>query len=161
IGSLTRSSRNSSSYSETEANNMYRADYAIFQCPSSWFLSVAVVHALLGNVCLAQPAPPRPGPQHETLRKMEGTWDASLTFPGGVKAKGTMTCKMECGGLWLVRDLEVKLGKLTLQTKELEGYDPVTKKHVSIQVDSMSTMPMRLEGDFDEATKALIQTGEA
>ena len=112
------------------------------------------------TVCLAQSFP-QPGPEHERLRKMEGTWDVVLTLPGNMKAKGTMTCKMECGGLWLARDTETKLGGLTFHVKALDGYDPVNKKYVSVQFDSMTTVPMMLEGKMDDKTKTLTQTGEA
>jgi hypothetical protein len=110
--------------------------------------------------CFAQSFP-KPGPEHEKFKKMEGTWDMVLTLPGNAKIKGTMTCKMECGGLWLTRDTESKFGKMTTQVKALDGYDPVKKKYVSVQFDSMSTMPMVLEGEMDEQTNTLTMTGEA
>jgi hypothetical protein len=113
----------------------------------------------LCDLCSAQTFP-KPGPEHEALKKMEGTWDARLTLPGNLKGTGTMTCKMECGGLWLARDLNANLGGLKLQTKCLDGYDPIKKKHISVQFDSMTTVPMTLQGDYDPATKTLTQTGE-
>jgi hypothetical protein len=112
--------------------------------------------------CLAQqPALPQPGPEHAALKKMEGMWDAVMSLPGGIKVKGEMTCNMECGGLWLARDLRLDLGRMSLHSKGLEGYDPATKKHISVQVDSMTTIPMILEGAYDEAAKTLTQTGTA
>jgi hypothetical protein len=125
----------------------------------SRFLGVTLILAFC-DLCFGQ-AFPKPGPEHEALRKTEGTWDVLLTLPGNLKGKGTMTCKMECGGLWLARDLNANLGGLKLQTKSLDGYDPVKKKHISVQFDSMTTVPMILEGDFDPATRTLTQTGEA
>jgi Protein of unknown function (DUF1579) len=117
------------------------------------------IFLLCCTVCLAQF--PQPGPEHESLRKQEGTWDVVMTLPGNMKAKGTMTCKMECGGLWLTRDTETKFRGLTFQVKSLDGYDPVKKKYVSVQFDSMSTVPMMLEGEMEEQSKMLTQTGEA
>jgi hypothetical protein len=92
---------------------------------------------------------------------MEGTWDAVITLLGGIKSKGQTTYKMECGGLWRAGDLKSNLGGLVLHSKGLDGYDPQRKKYVSIQVDSMTTVPMILEGTYDESTKTLTQTGEA
>ena len=41
-------------------------------------LSIAVATLLLSQVSLGQeaPVPPKPGPEHEVLKDMEGTWDA-------------------------------------------------------------------------------------
>ena len=47
-----------------------------------------------------------------------------------------------------------------MRTKGLESYDPVKQKHISIQVDSLSTAPMILEGAYDKANNTLSQTGE-
>jgi hypothetical protein len=115
---------------------------------------------LFGNFCLAQSFP-QPGPEHKTLGKLAGTWDVVMTLPGNMKAKGTMTCKMECGGLWLVRDIETKFGNIPFHYKGLDGYDPVKKKYVSVQFDSLTTVPTLLEGTYDETTKTITQTGEA
>jgi hypothetical protein len=123
-------------------------------------LGLALVLFLLGgNPVLAQF--PKPGPQHQALQKLEGTWDVVMTMGGKLKVKGKMNCKMDCGGLWLVRDIDTQLGKTAFRTKIIDGYDPVKRKHISIQVDSTSTVPMMLEGDYDEATKTLTQTGDA
>jgi hypothetical protein len=92
---------------------------------------------------------------------MEGTWDAEITLLGAVKGKGKSTFKMECGGLWCERDLKSDLGGLALHTKGVDGYDPVKKKYVSVQFDSMTTVPTLLEGNYDESMIVLTQTGEA
>ena len=118
------------------------------------------IFLLCCTMCYAQSFP-KPGPEHERLGKMEGTWDVVMSFSGNIKAKGKMTCKMECGGLWLMRDTESKLGGLVTHVKALDGYDPVKKKYVSIQLDSMTTVPMILEGELDDPTKKLTMTGQA
>jgi Protein of unknown function (DUF1579) len=115
---------------------------------------------LLGSSCLAQSFP-KPGPEHKTLQKMEGTWEVVMTLPGNLKATGKMTCKMECGGMWLVRDIETKIGNIPFHYKGLDGYDPVKKKYISVQFDSLTTVPTLLEGTYDETTKTVTQTGEA
>src|SRR5947209_4006528 len=51
----------------------------------------------------------KPGPEHELLKKKEGTWDSTLKG-GGMEFKGTVTLKMELNGLWLAGSLESDLG---------------------------------------------------
>jgi hypothetical protein len=125
-------------------------------------LALSLTVALVAGACSArQLMAAEPGPEHAMLQKMEGTWDAVLSVTRGPKSKGEMTCKMECGGLWLVRDFSSSLGPLTIHSKGLDGYDPKTGKHVSIQVDSLTTVPMVLEGTYEDSSKTLTQTGEA
>ena len=125
------------------------------------WVSFSVILILLWcEVSVAQSFP-KPGPEHQALKKLEGTWDVVMTMPGNIKAKGKMNSKMECGGLWLMRDIETKFRGLTMRSKILDGYDPVKRKHISVQFDSMSTVPMILEGEYDEANTTLTQTGEA
>jgi hypothetical protein len=91
---------------------------------------------------------------------MEGTWEAVMSVSGAPKSKGEWIGKMECGGLWLVWDLKNDFFGQVLHTKGLDSYDPVKGKYVSVQIDSLTTFPMHLEGTYDEATRTLTQTGE-
>jgi uncharacterized protein DUF1579 len=118
------------------------------------------VFLLCCTACLAQSFP-QPGPEHKAMGKQAGSWDVVMTLPGNIKATGKMTCKMECGGLWLVRDIETKFGNIPFHYKGLDGYDPVKKKYISVQFDSLTTVPTLLEGTYDETTKTVTQTGEA
>lgn len=122
-----------------------------------WFGAVAL------TAVLAAPAPaqeaPKPGPEHEVLKKMEGNWDLTMKF-GGMESKGTVTYKMDLGGLWLVSSLESDLFGQKFSGRGLDSYDPVKKKYVGIWVDSMSTSPMVMEGTYDKEKKALTLAGE-
>jgi hypothetical protein len=125
----------------------------------------AVVFALslvAGNFAIGQeePALPKPGPEHEALKRLVGTWNATLIEPSGEKYPGTHTFALECGGLWLVSDYRADIGGLKLQGKGLDSYDQNKKKYVSVWVDSMSTAPMVLEGNYDETGKTLVMTGQ-
>ena len=102
---------------------------------------------------------PKPGPEHELLKKHVGTWDLTMKFDG-MATKGKVTYKMDLGGLWLVSDLESELFGAKFQGKGLDTYDPAKKKYVSVWVDSMSASPMVLEGTYDKAKKTLTMTGE-
>lgn len=107
------------------------------------------------------PGTVKPGPEHKSLQKMEGAWDVAITILGGIKTVGEATFKMECGGLWLHSDLRFALGPIKIQTKSTETFDPVKKKYISVQVDSMTTAPSILEGTYDEQGTTLTSTGEA
>ena len=116
------------------------------------------VIALLAAPVQAQ-EPPKPGPEHELLKKREGTWDTTMKA-AGMEFKGTVTYKMELGGLWLVGSMETELGGQKFWGKSLDSYDAGKKKYVGVWADSMGTTPMLMEGTFDPATKALTMVGE-
>jgi hypothetical protein len=120
--------------------------------------AIAVASAVLAAPAFAQ-EPPKPGPEHEVLRKMEGTWDSTLKA-GGMENKGTMTYKMELGGLWLVGSLESDLGGQKFSGKGLDTYDPVKKKYVGYWFDSMSATPLTMEGTYDREKKKMTMVGE-
>jgi hypothetical protein len=103
--------------------------------------------------------PATPGPEHKILATREGTWDVTLKA-GGAEFKGTMTYKMELGGLWLVGSLESDLGGQKFYGKSVETYDAKKGKYVEVWFDSMATTPMTYEGTYDAAKKQLTMVGE-
>src|SRR2546423_12057583 len=103
-------------------------------------LAVLAVVLALATGTQAQECP-KPGPEHKLLQKKEGTWDTTLKA-GGMEHKGTVTLKMELGGLWLVGSLESDLGGAKFYGKSLDTYDPKKGKYVSVWFDSMSTTPL-------------------
>jgi hypothetical protein len=115
--------------------------------------------AVLIGTAAAQETP-KPGPEHKQLKKLEGTWDTTMKF-GDNESKGTMTYKMELGGLWLVGSLNSGLGKEKYYGKSMETYDPKKKKYVSYWFDSMSATPMTLEGTYDKENKTLTMSGDS
>ena len=117
---------------------------------------------LLGVSAAAAQEAPKPGPEHERLKKLEGTWDAAGKSPlDGKDFKGEMVFKSVLGGLWLESSFNCTFGEMKFSGRGLDGYDPAKKKYVSIWVDSWSTVPMVSEGTYDEAAKTLTLTGEA
>ncbi|HVL13208.1 MAG TPA: DUF1579 domain-containing protein [Gemmata sp.] len=118
-----------------------------------------VLAAVLGASAASGQDFPKPGPEHEVLKKMEGNWDLTMKF-AGMESKGTVTYKMELGGLWLVGNLEGDLGGIKFSGKGMDTYDASKKKYVGIWVDSMSTSPMMLEGSYDKAKKTLTMAGD-
>lgn len=123
-----------------------------------WFCALALVAFVVPAVA-AQPPQPKPGPEHEVLKKMEGTWDLTMKVEG-MEAKGTVVYKMDLGGLWLTGALESELFGTKFSGKSIDGYDAEKKKYVGVWVDSMSNSPMLLEGTFDKEKKALTMIGE-
>jgi hypothetical protein len=127
-------------------------------------MTVAAATLLLAGTALAQDfAPPKPGPEFDVLKKMEGTWQATVKMSafGGQPAsesKGTMTYKLECGGLWLGGNFSTEFGGQAFHGKGLDSYDAGKKKYVMVWVDSMSTLPMIGEGTYDKDTKTMTMT---
>ena len=104
---------------------------------------------------------PQPGPEHERLKQLQGTWDATVkTGFGPGESKGTMVYKLDVGGLWLVGNFNSDFGGMPFEGKGLDTYDPITKKYVGVWVDSMSTMPMTMTGELDKNTGTMTMVGE-
>lgn len=123
--------------------------------PSRLIRSIALASLLLlPGLRSAAQAPSGPGPEHDGLKRLAGEWTATIKGEGG-DSKGVQVARMECGGLWLSVDFKSDFGGVPFQGRGLDGYDPVSKKHVSVWVDSMSTKPMVFEGTMDKARKTL------
>ena len=121
--------------------------------------SLLLTFALTPVGALGQ-APPTPGPEHEHLKKLEGTWNAKIKM-GDTESAASAVYKMVCGGMWLMSDFQGEFGDQKFSGRGLDGYDPEKKKYVSVWVDSMSTRPMLLEGTHDKEKKTTTMTGEA
>ena len=121
--------------------------------------SLLLAFALAPVSALGQ-APPTPGPEHEHLKKLEGTWNAKIKM-GDTESAATAVYKMVCGGMWLQSDFQGSFGDQKFSGQGLDSYDPEKKKYVAVWVDSMSTRPMLLEGTHDKEKKTTTMTGEA
>jgi hypothetical protein len=123
-----------------------------------WFCAAALAALLVARAAPAQEFP-KPGPEHEMLKKLVGTWDLTMKFDGK-ESKGTVTYKMDLGGLWLVSSLESEFGGKKFSGRGMDSYDPARKKYVSVWIDNMLTYPLVMEGTFDKEKKTLTMTGE-
>lgn len=119
----------------------------------------ALVVAGVSSVAQAQDFFPKPGPEHELLKKWAGTWDTTMKMMG-MESKGVATYKMDLGGLWLTSTFEGDLGGAKFSGRGLDSYDAGKKKYVGVWIDSMSTSPMLMEGTFDKATKRQTMIGD-
>ena len=124
---------------------------------SRWFGVLALASLAVASV-QAQEFP-KPGPEHEVLKQLVGTWDTTMKFGGG-EAKGVVTAKMDLGGMWMVSSLESELFGQKYFGKGMDSYDATKKKYIGIWVDSMSASPMVMEGDYDKAKKTLTLAGQ-
>lgn len=122
------------------------------------FVAVALAAAVAVPAARAQESP-KPGPEHDMLKKLEGTWDATMKGMG-MESKGTMSYKMELGGLWLTSNFEGEFGGMKFQGKGFDTYDAGKKKFIGVWVDSMMTVPLVMEGTYDKDKKALTLSGE-
>lgn len=131
----------------------------------SWVvLGLGALLGLAGGAGAQPEGPPKPGPEHAILKKMEGTWDTTVKAyfaPGEpMESKGTATYKMECGGLWLTGDFKGSFGGMPFQGKSFDTYEVGKKKYVSVWIDSMGTLPMLSEGSYDKEKKTLTLTSD-
>ena len=120
------------------------------------FVLVALVS---GAAAGAQEGPPlpKPGPEHELLKKDVGTWDATveMMMPPGPPSKGTEVTALGPGGLWIITDFKSEMMGAPFQGHGVSGWDPARKKYVGTWVDSMSTSVMVTESTYDAASRSL------
>jgi len=122
------------------------------------YLCAIALSGLIASAAITQ-EPPKPGPEHEILKKQVGTWDATMKMEG-MESKGVAIYKMDLGGLWLASTFEGEFGGMKFSGRGMDSYDAPKKKYVGVWVDSMSTSPMVMEGTYDKEKKALTMTGE-
>ena len=120
-------------------------------------IAAAVCAAVLAGPAAAQDGP-KPGPEHEVLKKMAGTWDVTMSV-GGAETKGSAVYKMDLGGLWLTSTFEGEVFGTKFSGRGLDSYDAAKKKYVGIWVDSMSASPLVMEGTYDAGRKTLTLEG--
>ena len=121
------------------------------------FVAAMTAAITLAGAAAAQDMP-KPGPEHDDLKKLVGTWDLTMKF-GGMDTKGTVTYKMDLGGMWLTSNLESEMFGQKFIGHGLDSYDATKKKYVSVWVDSMSTSPVLTEGTMDKAKKTMTMAG--
>jgi hypothetical protein len=103
---------------------------------------------------------PKPGPEHEKLKKFAGDWDATVSV-GGAESKGFSKNTLGLGGYWLITEFKTTLGDMPFEGKGTTGYDFTKKKYVSSWVDSMTPSLMIGEGEFSKDGKTYTELGEA
>jgi hypothetical protein len=111
--------------------------------------------------------PPKPGPEHEALKQLEGKWEGKSTFRMASDAptmEGTSTeeSKLGCGGFWLISDTKGESKDMgSFAGHGMIGYDTDKKKFVGVWCDSMASYLFPYEGTYDAAAKTWTYTGMA
>ena len=126
--------------------------------PFARFLTIALAASLSVTAARSQETI-KPGPEHEVLKKMEGDWTLTMKV-AGAEAKGKVAYKSEFGGLMVSGLLEGEMFGAKFTGKSMDSYDTAKKKYVSVWVDSMSGVPMMLEGTYDKEKKTMTLAGE-
>ncbi len=121
---------------------------------------LAVVIGFVGTAVSWAQELPKPGPEHAKLQEFVGSWDAVMEM-AGQKTKATANYKSICGGMWLASDFEGDLGGIKFQGHGVDGYNQHKKKYVGMWVDSMSSAPLHMEGDYDPKSKLVVMSGES
>lgn len=101
-----------------------------------------------------------PGPEHELLKKNEGTWIGKVKL-GEEESTSTITYKMGLGGLWLLSEYQGSMFGQKFEGRGMDTYDAQKKKFVSVWVDSVTTRPLIVEGTYDKEKKTLTMKGDA
>ncbi len=117
----------------------------------------AVVCLFAGTLSYGQEFP-KPGPEHKKLQEMVGTWDTVMDI-NGQKSKGTATYKSICGGMFLASDFDGEFFGQKFEGHGIDGYDLNKKEYVSVWVDSMTSTPMQMRGNYQD--NVLTMTGES
>ena len=104
-----------------------------------------------------------PGPQHEKLKAMVGTWDATIkSWMGGPEptvSTGVMKNEMMLGGRLLASEYKGKFMDQSFDGYGLTGYDIKAGKLKSFWTDTMSTAWMVFDGGMSTDGKELTSAG--
>ena len=104
-----------------------------------------------------------PGPQHEKLKAMVGTWNATVKSwvgaPEPTVSKGVMKNEMTLGGRLLESEYKGEWAGAPFDGFGLTGYDLKENKLKSFWTDTMSTAWMVMDGAISADGKELTSTG--
>jgi hypothetical protein len=99
---------------------------------------------------------------HELFSRDAGTWDCQVKMffrgPAGppVEFKGVEVNELVSGGLYQRTSFKYSMGNRgEFEGHALVGYDPRIQKYVGTWVDNRTTVPSRIEAEFDESEKTM------
>jgi Protein of unknown function (DUF1579) len=108
------------------------------------------------------PPLPKPGPEHEVLRRDVGVWDATVEMQGPPGTPPTVSKATETvsllGGFWQVTEFKGEVMGQPFEGRGATGYDPSKKKYVGTWVDSMSTGLSSVEATLDSSKNVMTGT---
>ncbi len=106
-----------------------------------------------------------PGPEHQKLAHMVGDWTFTNKMwmdPSAPPAEGsgTMHAEMILGGRYVYEVWKGNFMGMPFEGHGTEGYDNITKKHISSWADNMSTAIMYSTGTCDADGKSCTMTSQ-
>jgi hypothetical protein len=110
----------------------------------------------------------KPGPEHEKLKALVGTWDVTMkmynpmkpTAPPMEQKGGVAKYELILDGRYLAEDFSSSFMGKPFAGRGLNGYDNLKKKYVWTWVDTMSTGVFVSEGTADATGKVITTTAE-
>lgn len=100
------------------------------------------------------PGAPALPPELKRLEAWVGTWDAEVSLMGQT-TQGSETCRMECGGNWLITEHTGSFMGMPFQGKGFTGYDASKSAYSGVWIDSSgSPMSVFANGQFSKDGKS-------
>lgn len=138
----------------------------------AWFFAL-IVPGLLAAPALghAQDGPDQgkaakgdsPGPVHQRLNDLAGTWDVAIQYKlGDTVHEGKATCEAKwiLDGRFLQQEYKSRFRGQPFQVIQLLGYDNPRKKTIEIMIDNRSTSALHNEGSISNDGKVITNLGE-
>ncbi len=106
-----------------------------------------------------------PGPEHQQLAKLAGTWDVSCIFWMKPDEPATETMGVEVmrsifDGRYLVGEFSASIHGKPFMGHSILGYNRVTKQHLSTWYDNMGTGITVLSGPSEDGGKTVTYAGD-
>jgi hypothetical protein len=108
--------------------------------------------------------PDGPGPVHERLGNLAGTWDVAIQYRLGEKiqeGKATCDAKWILEGRFLQQDYHSRFQGKPFHVLQILGYDNQKKKFIELMMDNLSTSVLHNEGEISEDGKVITNSGES
>ena len=106
----------------------------------------------------------QPGPHHEHLAPLVGSWDYTIQFfgPAGsepMESTGTMETKWLLGGRFLYSESVGSFMEIPFQGIGIDGYDTINHRYIGYWIDSMGTYAVTYTGTCGEDGKVRTMHG--
>jgi hypothetical protein len=105
-----------------------------------------------------------PGPVHERLGDLAGSWDVKIRYNMGDKEhEGTANCEAKwiLDGRFLQQVYKSQFQGKPFEVVQLLGYDSVGKKSIEIKLDNLSTGVLHNEGSVSDDGKVITNFGKS
>ncbi len=104
----------------------------------------------------------KPGEHHKGLARFLGTWNVTVRMWMGeqpMESKGTSTFSWLFKDRWIKQEMDAPMMGMPMQTFGIVGYDNYRHAYQALQLDSLTTVMNKVEGNYDQSRKNLIFYG--